>query len=784
MALWVLISFEAVALGGTTEAILFSQTSFGQTQAASSQSRNTARLDRTIQRYCLDCHNDELKTANLSLDRVDLGRVSEQGELWEKVVHKLGTGAMPPADRPQPSQGAREALLSYLTTALDGHAAEKPNPGRPAVYRLNRAEYTNAIRDLLAVEIDGAALLPPDGSDFGFDNIADSLTVSSMSLERYMLAASKIARIALGDPDVKASIQKYEISRILVQDNRLSEDHPFGARGGVSHRHYFPLDGEYVITLAVGRDRAPQQIDVRIDGERIALLKTGVAKKGKGANPLEVRFTARAGTRTIGISFLKKTLAREGVMPSRLPPAGLRGAQTGGGPGLSSFEIAGPYDPTGIGVHRPSREAIFICRPEALGDELACAEEIVSSLARRAFRRPVDADDVMDLMRFYEMGRSEGDFETGIQWVLERILVDPEFLFRVESDPPNIEPSTPYPLSDIELASRLSFFLWSSIPDEELLAIAERGEIHDPDVLEGQVRRMLADERADALVQNFASQWLHLRNVPAVTPDLNLFPEFDDNLREALRRETELFFASQLRQDRSVTELLSADYTFVNERLARHYGIPNVYGGRFRRVQLDDANRHGLLGQGSILTVTSHATRTSPVKRGKWLLENILGSPPPPPPADVPDLPEADEGGELRTMRERMELHRTDPLCASCHLQMDPLGFALENFDGIGKWRTTDEMNLPVDSLGRLPGGQEMDGASGLRDVLLSRSDEFAHTVAQKLLTYALGRGIEYYDQPAIRGILRDAAPYDYRWSSMILGVVKSTPFQMRRSSS
>ncbi|MDK1021408.1 MAG: DUF1592 domain-containing protein [Candidatus Hydrogenedentes bacterium] len=770
-----------------------------------------------LERYCVSCHNESLNTANFRLDNVDLAHVAERGEVWEKVVHKLRVGEMPPADRPQPSKGAHEALLSWLVTSLDEAAAAAPNPGRPAVHRLNRAEYANAIRDLLALEIDSHSLLPTDGADFGFDNIADSLIVSPMLLERYIMAASKISRLAIGDLDTRPSSRTYTVPKALYQLDRMGEEHSFGSRGGISVRHHFPIDAEYVIKANIEAPRAdqaqdlfqrsdaPEQLDIRVDGKRVGVFYVSKPKTGKyaygsgfvdkppdkddlanwwGVRTLEVRFPAKAGTHTITISFLKRTLAYEGVRPRAYPAFyDYLGLLKNVEPGVIDFEIAGPYDATGVGDESPSRQKIFTRYPTGPEDEEACATEILSKLARRAYRRPVTDSDMDTLLAFYAEGRNEGGFEDGIQFALERILVGPSFLFRIEADPLEHAPGAAYYLSDLELASRLSFFLWSSIPDDELLDLAERGELKDPAVLEGQVRRMLADARSESLVTNFATQWLHLRNVDAVTPDVNLFPDFDGNLRKAMRRETELFFSSQLREDRSVAELLSANYTFLNERLARHYGIPGIYGSHFRRVTLEDRNRGGLLGQASILTVTSYATRTSPVKRGKWLLENILGSPPPPPPANVPALPEASEVDQATTVRERMEQHRRDPLCASCHVKMDPLGFALENFDAIGKWRTKTADNLPLDSTGMLPNGTILAGPAGLRDVLSGREEEFTMTAIQKLLTYALGRGIEYYDQPAIRQIAREAEPNDYRWSSIILGIVKSTPFQMRRSS-
>ena len=781
--------------------------------------KKTDAYARVIERYCISCHNEELNTGSLRLDNINIAHVRDNPEIWEKVIHKLRADEMPPTDKPQPPDGAQKAILSWLVTSLDEAAAIAPNPGKPAVHRLNRAEYANAIRDMLALEIDTQELLPTDGSDFGFDNIADSLNFSPMLMERYMMAASKISRLAIGDPNQRSSSKIYKLPKALLQEDRMGDELPFGSRGGISVRHHFPLDGEYVIKVNVESPRsdqpqdlfqrsdAPEQLDVRVDGARVGVFNIGKPKSSEwsyrvngfaagapadkedladwwGARTLEIRFSAKAGTRSIAVSFLKRTLAYEGTRPRSFPAFyDYLGLLKGVEPGVIDFEVAGPYNATGVGEDSESRRAIFTRYPSDGNDEVDCATTILKRLARQAYRRPVTNSDMDTLLDFYAMGRSEGGFEDGIQFALERILVSPSFLFRVETDPFELAPGSAYQLSDLELASRLSFFLWSSLPDEELLELAERHELQDPVVLEQQVQRMLGDERAESLTKNFATQWLYLRNVDAATPDVNLFPDFDDNLRHAMRRETELFFASQLRDDRSVGELLSADYTFLNERLATHYGIPGVYGSHFRRVDLVDSIRGGLLSQASILTVTSYATRTSPVKRGKWVLENILGSPPPPPPPNVPDLPETGEAGELATMRERMELHRVDPGCASCHVKMDPVGFSLENFDAIGKWRITDGSGLPVDAHGTLPDGSVLDGPAGLRDVLSVKEDEFVRTAIQKLLTYALGRGIEYYDQPAVRQIERTAALDDYRWSSVILGIVESIPFQMRTAS-
>jgi len=789
-----------------------------QEGTATDTTKKTDAYARVLERYCISCHNEELNTGNLRLDNIDIAHVSDNPQIWEKVVHKLRADEMPPSDRPQPPKGARKAVLAWLITSLDDAAAIAPNPGKPAVHRLNRAEYANTVRDVLGLEVDTRDLLPTDGADFGFDNIADSLNFSPMLMERYMMAASKISRLAVGDPNQRPSSKIYKLPKALLQEDRMGDELPFGSRGGLSVRHHFPLDGEYAIKVNVESPRsdqpqdlfqrsdAPEQLDVRLDGARVGVFNIGKPKSSEwsyrvngfaagapadkedladwwGARTLEVRFSAKAGTRNVAVSFLKRTLAYEGTRPRSFPAFyDYLGLLKGVEPGVIDFEIAGPYNATGVGDESGSREKIFTCYPSSDDDEIDCATEILANLARQAYRRPVTDSDMGTLLDFYEMGRSEGGFEDGIQFALERMLVSPSFLFRVESDPLEQEPGSAYYLSDLELASRLSFFLWSSIPDDELLGIAERGELRDPDVLAAQVTRMLADDRSESLVTNFATQWLYLRNVDAVTPDVNLFPDFDDNLRRAMRKETELFFTSQLREDRPVSDLLTADYTFLNERLAKHYGVPGIYGSHFRRVKLDDPNRGGILGHGSILTVTSYATRTSPVKRGKWVLENIMGSPPPPPPGGVPPLPEQSEMTEAMTIRQMFEKHREDPACASCHVKMDPIGFALENFDAIGKWRTKTKDNLFLDSTGVMPDGTHIAGSADLRKVL-SSDEGFRLTAIQKLLIYALGRGIDYYDQPAIREIAREAALDDYRWSSIILGIVESTPFQMRTAS-
>jgi hypothetical protein len=784
-------------------------------QTASAAPAAVSEQRTLVNRYCVTCHNEKLKTANLLLDKADLDHVGASAAVWEKVVRKLRANMMPPPGMPRPDAARRDEFVSWLEDSLDAAAAAAPNPGRPAVHRLNRAEYTNAIRDLLAVEVDARALLPIDDSSYGFDNIADVLSVSPGLLERYMLAAQKISRMAVGDPATRPASDTYKVSSYLSQDQRMNEELPFGSRGGIAVRHHFPIDGEYVVRVRLLRDHNvdiiglvhPNQIEVRVDGAKITEFTVGgkypvpvlnrITGKQDGAAPdqrdydknadddLEVRFSVKAGPRVVGVAFIKTRAAlTEGVDPSRWPIRSASGQDKYTvNPGIASIRIAGPYNGTGVG-DTPSRQRIFSCHPTGKQDEMACATKVLSALGRRAFRRPLTDKDVQTLLGLYQAGHQSGTFEDGIELALRGILVDPDFLFRVEHDPANVAPGSVYRLSDLELASRLSFFLWSSIPDDELLALAARGKLKEPGVLEQQVRRMLADKRSKELVNNFAGQWLQLRNMRVVVPDPKVFPEFDDTLREAMLTETELFFESQLREDRSVVDLLTADYTFVNERLARHYGIPNVYGSHFRRVDLDENSvAGGLLGQASILTVTSYAERTSPTRRGKWLLENVLGTPPPPPPPDIPDLPDAGKDDKHMTMRQRMEQHRTNPVCASCHRTMDPMGFAMENFDAIGRWRTSDGSS-EIDSSGTLPDGTKLSGPNELRKLLPSQREAFAGTVTEKLLIYALGRGIEPYDMPAVRQIMREAAGHDYTWSSVILGIARSMPFQKRLSPS
>jgi hypothetical protein len=742
-------------------------------------------------RYCVTCHSATLKTAGLVLNP-DMTQVTANAGTWEKVIRKLRTNAMPPAGAPRPDQSTYDSTASFLETELDRAAAAKPQPGTlPLLHRLTRTEYQNAIRDLLALdalpkEMDYSLLLPPDNSSSGFDNLADLLFVSPTTMERYLDAARKISRLAIGDPTMPLMVNSYRLSPEQTQDIRVDEL-PFGTRGGMAVRSDIPLDGEYAIKWELASAVSePHQIEISVDGERMQVVPIGNAAGGRGGRgsrggrggggdkPAEIRIPIKAGPRLIGVAFVQRTEARdEAVLRPRL-----RGR--GSEPAFLTISISGPYNAKGPG-DTPTRQRIFACRPANVSDEVPCAKRILSSLARRAYRRAVTATDIEDLLPFYMAGRAEADFDRGIQKALERMLVSPQFLFRIERDPSNIAPGTPYRISDVELASRLSFFLWSSIPDDELLSAAEQGKLKDPTVLEQQVRRMLADPRSESLVTNFAAQWLFLRDVEAKQPDVLLFPDFDDGLRNGFQRETELFLDSILRSDRSVLDLLTANYTFVNERLAKHYGIPNVEGSYFRRIDWPEGSvRGGLLGQGSILTLTSYATRTSPVLRGKWVLENLLNAAPPPPPPNIPALKtEGKQAGETLSMRAAMTQHRAEATCAGCHARMDPIGFAMENFDAIGRWRDTDSGNA-IDTSGVFPDGTKFDGMAGLKKVLLSHPDQFIGTLAEKLLMYGVGRNLQYYDSPSVRAIVRESAANHYTFASLVLGVVKSTPFQMR----
>jgi hypothetical protein len=758
---------------------------------------------QTIDRYCVTCHNQRLKTADLTLDTLDLAKIAQTPDTWEKVLRKLRTGTMPPQPARRPDHATYQELIRFLEGELDRAAAATPNPGRPVLHRLNRAEYANAIRDVLALDVDAASLLPPDDSAYGFDNISDVLGVSPSLQERYLTAARKISALAVGDPDVAPGSDTFVIRQDLSQNQHI-DGLPLGTVGGLLVRHTFPLDGEYTFQVKLYRTNLnivrgleyPHQMEFTVDGERIHLAAFGgkadlaalFEKPTDTGDAVEARLRVRApikaGPHVVAVTFVQEPAVADSVRLQGYLRSSADNFDWSGRPHMQTLAITGPFKPTGPG-DTPSRRQIFTCRPSAPAGsptaESACARQILTTLARRAYRKPVTDADLQPVLSFYETGRARGGFERGIEMGLQRILASPQFMFRVERDPPNVAPGTVYRISDVELASRLSFFLWSSIPDDELLRVASQGKLTDPAVLEQQVRRMLASARSRTLVTNFAGQWLQLRNVRSVLPNSDEFPDFDDNVRQAFLRETELFFDSIMREDRNVLDLLRADYTFVNERLARHYGIPDVYGSYFRRVTVTDDARKGLLGQGSILAVTSHAERTSPVLRGKWVLDNLVGTPPAPPPPDVPTLKENEEGQKPRTMREQMAEHRTQAICASCHKVMDPIGFALENFDAVGAWRTR-EAGGTIDASGELADGTKVDGVVTLRNALLGRPDVFVGTMTEKLLTYALGRGLDAHDMPVVRSIVRQSAARDYRFSELVLGIVRSVPFQMRRA--
>jgi mono/diheme cytochrome c family protein len=765
-----------------------------QSVAAGPSSPADARA--IVNRYCVTCHNSRLKTAGLALDTLDLERVPADAEIWEKAVRKLRVGAMPPVGAPHPDQGTVDGLVSWLESTIDRAAADSPNPGSPALHRLNRAEYANAIRDLLALDVDAASLLPPDDSSGGFDNNADVLGASPALLEHYLTTARKISALAVGDPTIGAGTETYRVRGDTSQDVHV-EGLPLGTRGGLLVRHSFPLNGEYVIKVklletTLGSIRGleyPHQIEVLLDGVRIHVATVGGDADFSASpvnatdvvNDVEARLTLRApvkaGPRTVVATFVQKTSAENAGRMQQFLRTTVDTTDHTGLPHIESVTIAGPFKPTGPG-DTPSRRRIFVCRPRSASAEAPCASRIISTLARRAYRRPASPSELARLDAFYKAGRAEGGFDAGIERALRAILASSKFVFRIEREPKNAAPGAPYQLSDLDLASRLSFFLWSSIPDDELLDVAVRDQLKNPTVLERQVRRMLADERSSALVENFAGQWLQLRNLRSSVPDQNEFPDFDDNLRQAFRREVELLFESIVHEDRNPTDLLTADYTFLNERLANHYGMTNIYGSQFRRVTIMDEARKGLLGKGAILMVTSQPDRTSPVVRGKWILDNLLGTPPPPPPAAVPPLEES-RGKTPRTLREQMETHRASPACAVCHKLMDPLGFALENFDAVGAWRTRDA-GATIDASGQLMDGSQVDGVVTLRRALLKRSEVFISTFTEKLLTYAVGRGLDYHDQPAIRRMVREAGREDYRFSALVMALVRSAPFQMR----
>jgi mono/diheme cytochrome c family protein len=749
-----------------------------------------------VDKYCVTCHNQRAKTGGLSLDSVDLAQPSANADVLEKVIRKVRGGLMPPVGMPRPDGAALATLATHLETALDDEAARHPRPGRPVLHRLNRSEYGNAMRDLLALDVDVASLLPPDEEAYGFDNIGDVLGISPSLMERYLSASWKVARLAVGDPTIPASKETFRVRGDLSQDDHI-ENLPVGTRGGMVIQYTFPVDGEYVVSPGLYRETVniirglelPHELEITFDGARIRLERFG-GKEDELANYLnptaagdelekrfQVRMPVKAGPHAIGVAFVKKSSAptldllqpfqRERIDP--ITPVGI--------PELDKVTIEGPFKVTGAG-DSPSRRRIFGCKPADGAPGAACARTILTTIARRAYRRPLTDTETDRLLGFYQRERTAGrSFDAGIESALAFVLVSPQFLFRFERDPAVVPAGGIFRVTDLELASRMSFFIWSSIPDDELLDLAVKGRLAEPSVVEQQVKRMLADPRARALGSNFAGQWLYLRNLRSLHPDEDVFPDFDDNLRQAMLRETEMLFESVVLEDRSVLDLLTANYTFLNERLARHYGIPGIYGDQFRRVEVRDDFRKGLLGHGSILTLNSYANRTSPVTRGKYVLTNLLGTPPPSPPANVPPLEE--KPGKPLTMRERMEEHRKNPACAGCHKLMDPIGLSLENFDAIGRWRNADA-GLRIDASSTLWDGTDVTGPAGLRQAIARRPDQFARTASEMLLTYALGRGLEPTDMPVVRAIVRQAAPRDYRFSSLVTSIVASVPFQMR----
>jgi len=792
--------------------MVFAVAAFGfQDKAASS----TPAAD-LVNQYCISCHNQKLKTANLMLDRADSANPADSAEAWEKVIVKLRSRAMPPPGMPHPDNATYDAVADWLEAGIDRAAAAKVNPGRTAsLHRLNRAEYANAVRDLVAVEVDAQAMLPPDEQAFGFENNAEALSMPPALLDRYVSAAAAISRRAVGDPNMPPVFVRYGALKnsandqtYLRQTDRLGEDFPLGTKGGVAAKHYFPVDGQYVFRIRLQRAwetsirglNVQNQLEIRVDGVRVAQFTIGGGKPPSrtfqydGDEGLQARVPVKAGLRHVMATMLKADNAvPEGGGPDRLSLYSRNSDNASSPIAIASLLIGGPYEGK-VPVDSPSRQLLMVCSPANKADEAACATKILSNLARRAYRRSATDEDVQTLLSFYNRARAAGSFDDGIRSALERVLVSPDFLFRIEADPPidraqrqeqavrssGAAPATVYRISDVELASRLSFFLWSSIPDDTLLDLAIRGKLHEPAVLEQQVSRMFADPRARAaLIQNFFEDWLQTRNLWLLNPDSTKFPWFDDNLRTAFVTETEMFLDAQLKEDHSILDLLTSDETFLNEQLARHYGISGIYGSHFRRVKLTDENRFGLLGKASTLAVTSYSNRTSPTIRGKWLLENILAAPMPAPPPNVPLLEASNKDGKPLTVREMLEMHRANPACASCHKNMDPLGLSLENFDAIGQWRTTDA-GRAIDASGVLLDGTKVDGPRELRQALVAKKAQFATAVTEKLLTFALGRGLEYYDAPAIRAIDRAAAADGYRWSSLMLATVKSAPFQMR----
>ena len=799
----------------------------GAAQPASTMDATAARA--VVDRYCVACHNERTLAGDLSLDSLDLAAVGDHAEVWEHVIRRLKAAAMPPAGRPRPDLTTTNAFVHWLETELDVAGLAAVDPGRPAVHRLNRAEYGNAIRDLIDLDVDVTTLLPVDDEEHGFDNIADVLSVSPTLIERYLAAAQQISRLVVGDQSLRPVATIYPVHGSLDQDHAVSLDLPRGSRGGLTVDHNFPGVGEYLIRVSLRKQEygyvrglgQPHALDVRLDGARLDTFTIGrvwehgqlppMGYAGKfdqvydgnsfpeweryalnADQGMELRVDVTGGPHQVGIAFDRRSAVAEGILPLPVDRSSYSYGQDemqDGNPAISGVEIIGPFDASGAAA-LPGRNRVYVCQPDDVMGDAACAQEILSTLAARAYRRPATDNDTAELMAFFDAGRSDGGFDTGIQAAIERLLVDPEFLFRIETDPTDVAPGAAYPVSELELASRLSFFLWSSIPDDELLDLATAGQLTDDEVLTAQVERMLADPRSRALVENFGSQWLQLRKLRNAVPDTATYTAFDESLRQAMRRETELFLEQQMLADRPLVELLRADHTYVNARLARHYGIPGVYGPHFRRVPVDET-RGGLLGHASILTITSYANRTSPVVRGVWLLDNMLGTPPSPPPPDVPSLPTARGDDSVPpTMRERLAQHRDSPVCASCHNTIAPLGFALESYDAIGRWRTTDgagtpfDTGIPIDPSGTLLDGTELHGLPGLRDALIDRREQFVDTVTEKLLTYAVGRTLNAADMPVVRQIARQTSPDELTWSTLVNAIVKSPPFLMRRSES
>lgn len=749
-------------------------------------------VEDAFSEYCYECHDSLMREADLAIDTLDMEHPAADAKTWEKVIHKLRHRQMPPQGEPRPAETTYQDIVQYLASAIDRSAAMDPKPGRTDTFRrLTRFEYQNAIRDLLALEVEVDSLLPKDSASHGFDNV----TVAELSptlLERYLAAAKKISALAVGSPVPVPQTETFKVPPDLTQEHHL-EGMPLGTRGGAGFQHHFPRDAEYTLQVRLMRDRNEEVEGLRGRYEVFLLLDDELIKTFEVKRPedglshdhvdrhMNARIPVKAGPHRITATFVRKSSA---LLESELQPTLAHfnmDRHPRNKPAIYSITVVGPYESAGPGS-TPSRRRIFTCYPDDPNEENACAEEIISNLLRRAWRRPISKEDLQVPLQFYQQTKEQEGFEAGIEMALRAILVNPQFLFRIERDPADVASGEAYQISDIELASRLSFFLWSSIPDEELLQTAIDGRLSDSKELKRQVLRMLRDPRSEALVKNFASQWLYLRNLDSTSPNLRLFLDFDDNLRDSMRRETELFFQSVVRENRSVLDLLRAEYTFVNERLAQHYNLPHITGSRFRRVALKETPaRGGLLTQGSILTVTSYANRTSPVVRGVWILENILGAPPEPPPPDVPQLEEKEAFEEPVSLRDRIAAHRANKACARCHDLIDPVGFALENYDAIGRFRVTDD-SVPVDASGEFSDGTTFEGAAELQQAILKRPELFVSTVTEKLLTYALGRGVEYYDAPAVRGIVEQAAQEEYRFESLILSIVQSTPFQMRKA--